>query len=247
MVGDFSVVIATLVLALAYVVGGQLRAEPVRHRRRWLSLGAGVSVAYVFIQLLPELREAHGKFVGATEHLNLPFPQHRVSFSALVGFITFYGLANMVDWSHRSGPQGSEGEHRKPIFWLHVGGFAVYSALVSYLLMRWEERGAIALALYCTAMVVHFLGVDHMLRREHGAAYVQTGRWMLAGAVLVGSALGAIHEIPVDTLSTLEGLIAGGVVINSMIMELPKQNDGRFGAFCLGAIGYSLLLVLAQP
>jgi hypothetical protein len=240
------VIVATLLLALAYVLGGHRYAINMRHRRAWLSLGAGVSVAYVFIELLPELREAHEKFLGAVAHQNLPIPEHRVSLAALLGFITFYGLEHMMDWSRRSGSKGLTGEHSRPVFWLHIGGFAVYSGLVSYLLTRWESRGLVALALYCTAMVVHFLGADHSLRREHGAAYDQVGRWTLAGAVIAGSVIGTLYEIPVATLSTLEGLIAGGVVINSMIMELPRKNDGRFGAFCLGAIGYSVLLILAR-
>ena len=82
---SLSVTVAVLALALAYVLGGWLRVEHVRHRRRWLSLGAGVSVAYVFIQLLPELREAHGKFLTATAHRNLPYPEHRVMGAALAG------------------------------------------------------------------------------------------------------------------------------------------------------------------
>jgi hypothetical protein len=245
-VTGIEVIAATLLLALAYVLGGHRRATAMRHRRAWLSVGAGVSVAYVFIELLPELREAHEKFLGAVAHQNLPIPEHRVSLAALLGFITFYGLEHLVDWSRRSGSKRMTGDHSRPVFWLHIGGFAVYSGLVSYLLMRWETRGLVALALYCTAMVVHFLGADHALRREHGSAYDQVGRWVLAGAVIAGSAIGAFFEIPIGTLSTLQGLIAGGVVINSTIMELPRQNDGRFGAFCLGAIGYSALLILAK-
>jgi hypothetical protein len=34
------------------------------------------------------------------------------------------------------------------------------------------------------------------------------------------------------------------VIITSMIMELPTEKEGRFWPFCLGAIGYSLLLLL---
>jgi hypothetical protein len=40
------------------------------------------------------------------------------------------------------------------------------------------------------------------------------------------------------------GLNPGGVIINSMIMELPTEKEGRFWPFCLGAIAYWLLLLL---
>ncbi|MEJ2007539.1 MAG: hypothetical protein P8Z30_05170 [Acidobacteriota bacterium] len=241
-----SVTVAVLALALGYVLGGWLRVEHVRHRRRWLSLGAGVSVAYVFIQLLPELREAHGKFLTATAHRNLPFPEHRVMGAALAGFVLYYGLENLVDWSRRSMREKGLTQHSKQVVWLHVGGFAAYSLLVSYLLVDWQDRGTGAVALYGTAMFLHFLGIDHSLRREHGSAYDNEGRWALAGSVLLGWVMGSVEMLSVEVLATLQGLISGGVIINSMVMELPKEKEGRFAPFCLGAFVYSILLILAQ-
>ena len=240
------VTIAMLALALAYVLGGRIRAEHVRHRRRWLSLGAGVSVAYVFIQLLPELNEAHGKFLTATAHRNLPFPEHRVMGAALAGFVLYYGLENLVDWSRRS--MGGKGlaRHSPPVVWLHVGGFAAYSIIVSYLLVDWQEQGTVAVALYGTAMCLHFLGINHALRREHGPVYDSKGKWVLAGSVLLGWVMGNVELLSVVVLTTMQGLISGGVIINSMVMELPKEKEGRFAPFCLGAFAYSILLILAQ-
>jgi hypothetical protein len=245
-VGTLSVTIAMLALALAYVLGGRLRTEHARHRRRWLSLGAGVSVAYVFIQLLPELNEAHGKFLTATAHRNLPFPEHRVMGAALAGFVLYYGLENLVDWSRRSMRGKGLARHAGPVVWLHVGGFAAYSIIVSYLLVDWQDRGTLAVALYGAAMFLHFLGIDHSLRREHGLAYDSKGRWVLAGAVLLGWGMGSVEMFSVEVLTTLQGFISGGVIINSMVMELPRENEGRFAPFCVGAFAYSTLLILAQ-
>ena len=47
-----------------------------------------------------------------------------------------------------------------------------------------------------------------------------------------------------ELLATLLGFNSGGVVINSMIMELPTEKDRHYWWFCLGAFGYSLLLLL---
>ena len=237
-------ILTTLALALVYVFGGRLQFERFPHRRRLLSLGAGLSVAYVFIQLFPELREAHEQFLEATAHRNLLFPEHRVAFAALVGFVLYYGLEHLVAWSRGSVEGEEPGGHAEPVYWLHIGGFAAYSALVSYLPFHMPEAGLKVLGLYFAPMFVHLLGVDHSLRREHGALYDSKGKWVLAAAVLAGAALGSLFEIPIPILSTLRGLISGGVVINSMIMELPKENEGRFGAFCLGAIGYAVLLIV---
>jgi hypothetical protein len=190
------------------------------------------------------LGEAQEQFVEATAHRNLPFPEYRVAFAALVGFVLYYGLEHMVASSRLSARWLERKVHTEPVFWLHLAGFAAYSALVSYLPARWPEGSAEVPLLYCGAMSVHLLGIDHSLRREHGTLYETRGKWVLGAAVLLGVAIGVMFEVPIPVLSTVRGVICGGVVVNSMIMELPKENDGRFGAFCLGAFGYAALLIL---
>ena len=52
--------------------------------------------------------------------------------------------------------------------------------------------------------------------------------------------------IPKTVVVTCLGLISGGVVMNSMVMELPTEKDGRFWPFVVGAAGYAALLVLLR-
>jgi hypothetical protein len=66
----------------------------------------------------------------------------------------------------------------------------------------------------------------------------------MAAAVLAGWMIGAHLPVPPVTLATLLGVVSGGVVVNSMIMELPDEKNGRIGAFVLGAGGYALILLL---
>jgi len=40
--------------------------------------------------------------------------------------------------------------------------------------------------------------------------------------------------------------VSDGVVMNSMVMELPDGQEGRFFSFALGAIGYAALLVFVS-
>ncbi|WP_410968574.1 hypothetical protein, partial [Salmonella sp. SAL4443] len=89
----------------------------------------GVSTAYVFVYMLPELSEASAAFVTATAGWALPVPRLRVYGSALVGFLVFYGLENMVAWSDENGR-----ERLRPVVFVHIGGFAAYAWLVSYLM-----------------------------------------------------------------------------------------------------------------
>ena len=227
-------------LACTFVLGRYLRGPFSDAPRRVLSAAAGVSVAYVFIRALPEMSEAQDVFTRVTLERGLPFPERRVYMAALIGFLLFYGLENMVS---RSGLRGTE--QGEPVagltYKLQLGGFAAYCGLVGYLMVH--QRGLPTL-LYLIAMTLHFLAVNHSFEREYGSVYDHGGRWILAVAVLVGGAAGIFTSMSEELLATLLGFNSGGVVINSMIMELPTEKEGRFWYFCLGAIGYSLLLLL---
>ncbi len=237
--------IAAVLLASIYVMGGKLRLGAKAHRRRWLSLAAGVATAYVFVQLLPEMYEAQETFTKATAGGNLLFAERRVYTSALIGFVVLYGLQHMVASSRsQRREESSRRESVNPIYWLHIGGFCIYSAMVSYLMTRESDWGLPSLILYFIAMSLHFLGTDHSLRREYGALYDRSGRWVLAGGVMLGWALSILGSVSEPTLATLMGFIGGGVVINSVIAELPKENEGRFWYFCAGAISYAFVLLL---
>lgn len=213
------------------------------HKRRAISAAGGAAVAYVFIHLLPDLARAGKTFVEITADQPLPIPEYRVYVSALAGFVVFYGLEHMVRWSHLSGrPEQANYGISDPIFLLHIGGFAFYAALISYLMVRSIDEKAVPILIYGLAMSLHFLSVDHMLNREHGKMYDKFGKWVLAAAALTGWAFGIWTEFPKPVVITLLGLVSGGVVMNSMIVELPGEKDGRFPAFCLGAAAYTALL-----
>lgn len=237
-------VLATVILILAYVWGYLIRSLESIHPRRWLSFGAGVAVAYVFVQLLPELAEYQDRFLAATAQQAILFPERRVFLAGLLGFVFYYGLENFVAWSRASSAGGGETGQPSFVYRLHVGGFAAYSALIGYVLVREPKQEPLALAFYTIAMLLHFLGIDNSLSREYGNRYERHGKWFLAAATAAGCLLGILGEIPDRYLATMMGFIAGSVVVNSMVMELPKEKEGRFWAFCLGAFLYSLVLLL---
>jgi len=228
---------AAILLAGVYVLGGRLHLAGAASRRDWISVAAGVSVAYVFIDILPDLGARQQSYLAAVVGRELLFPGYRGYLAALLGFVAYYGFEKMVVTSRTS-----EGN---PLYRLHLAGFALYSALIGYLLVERAGKGPLSLWLYTSAMALHFLVTDHSLLREHGAPYLGVGRWLLAGAVLLGWAVGLAWPLPVSVMVVLFGFIAGGVVINSVKGELPEEGEGRFWPFALGAGGYALLLMLS--
>lgn len=64
--------LVVLLFAAVFLFGGKLHAPVGVIRRNVISVGAGVSITYIFIQLLPELENAGAVFRRATTHLALP-------------------------------------------------------------------------------------------------------------------------------------------------------------------------------
>jgi hypothetical protein len=231
---------AILLLACVFAFGKYLRISPSRHARQWLSAASGASVAYVFVRALPEMSEAQNVFTRVTLDRELPFPELHVYTAALIGFLFFYGLENMI--SRSGAPRGAEQEPAARLTYrLQLGGFAAYGGLVGYLMVH---QRSLPTLLYLIAMALHFLGVERSFERDYGPIYDRSGRWLLAAAILAGGSAGIFTSMSEELLATLLGLNCGGVIINSMIMELPTEKEGRFWPFCLGAIAYSLLLLL---
>ena len=243
--GNFTSLVAAFSFLLPFALGKHLRIGDSRSRRGWLSAAGGIAIAYVFVDLLPQMNRMQEIFSAASSGLSLPFPEYRVYTSALAGFVLFYALENMAAIS-RPGRQEKGERECSAACWVHILGFALYSALMGYLLHEETKQKSISLLLYSLAMFFHFWIVDHSLRREHGGFYDRFGRWLLASGVLAGWVLGSLGLFSEFLVPTLMGFIGGGVVINSIKEELPEKGEGRVTPFILGAFGYALLLLLME-
>lgn len=238
---------AAAVLALVYVLRGgsgeHALSERLWARRRWISAAAGVSVAYVFVDVLPELAVQSAVIAEAAGDGGLHFAEQRIYLLALVAFVVLYGLEHIVLASREGAGAGEAPAVRDGVYWLHLAGYAAYSALVGSLLVERAERGAGTLAIYALAMAIHFLIVNHALVERHGEAYRRGGHWWPAAAVLAGWAIGIVAPLSETAFARLFALLAGGVVITSLRAELPDAQRGRFWPFVLGAAAFAALLL----
>lgn len=220
-----------------------LRSPP---RNAWLSAFGGVSVAYVFVHLLPELAEGQRAVEGHTgDGPLLDFLEHHVYLVGLAGLAVFYGVEkHALDSRRRRRERGGADRTTDDAFWLSTASFAVYNGVVGYLLLRGDLDEPRALVLYTVALGVHFVINDLSLREHHADAYDRIGRWVIAAAVLVGWFVGVVTEVPERAIAFVLAFIGGGVLLNVLKEELPGERQARFLPFLAGAAGYAALLQL---
>lgn len=231
--------VAAVLLAVAHALAAVFHeALTVVPRNRWLSFGGGVSVAYVFVHLLPEI--AHIQEQVDETGAALPFLERHAYLLALVGLATFYGLEVAARRAqHRSGDDTTD-----VVGWVHIGSYGLYNAVVGYVLIDQGEQSLTTLALFALAMGVHFVVNDQDLREHHEHLYHRRGRWIVASGVLVGWAASLMVNLEEAAIGLPLAFLAGSVVLNVLKSELPEERQSRFWAFAVGAVLYAALLLL---
>ena len=81
------------------------------------------------------------------------------------------------------------------------------------------------------------------LTHEYGERYVQTGSWVLTVAALTGALCGHGMGLPEPLVVILVAVVMGGVIINSMVAELPSEKQGEALPFVGGALCYTAIML----
>ena len=146
--------VAVITLVLVHVFADRLKFLDGTPRSRWLSAAGGISLAYVFLHLMPELAE--GQAILVEEGLGIGLLEFEIYGLALVGLLAFYGIERLVQVEQdedrkevgahpedigNSPLEGAvrEGVHRAerhPTFWLHLTTFGIYNLIIGYLLFH---------------------------------------------------------------------------------------------------------------
>ncbi|MBZ0165362.1 MAG: ZIP family metal transporter, partial [Candidatus Omnitrophica bacterium] len=180
--------------AAIHIFIGRLYFLDIIPRSRLLSASSGVAVTYVFLHVLPLLSEAQHE-INQTKFLVKFFERH-VYLVALIGLIFFYGIERRVRSARQTGEMERGHPIQNPVFWLRFSAFAVYNVLIGYLLLYPMEPRYKNIWLYFLAIGLHFVSSDFGLRKDHVFQYDAYGRWILAGSVLMGWAIGLVVVIP---------------------------------------------------
>lgn len=247
--GTDSILVPALVflVAFAHLLPDHVPVSGGLSRDAALSATGGVSIIYAFVHLFPELDERRtaieGLYVGAGV-ADWTLAAHHVYAVAFLGLALFYGLERLAQVAETLEEKlGSDAAHVEPVFWVHIGGFAVYNAFIGYALVG-GETGADNVTLFAIAMAVHCYGNDRTLERRYRGAYQDVGRWVLAAAVFAGAAVASVTALSPVTVAVLLALLTGGIVFNAIKDELPRTRESRFWPFVAGSAGYGLLLLV---
>lgn len=233
--------VAVIGLVLIHLFSPRIQFPGSKHKRSALSAAGGVSIAYIFIHVLPELQAGQRHVSRAWDGLG--WLEYHVYLIALLGLAVFYGLDKLARSKiHRRHHQTGEGGAGRRVCWVHINSFAAYNALIGYLLLH-REQSLSGLIAFSIAMGLHFVVTDHGLYEHHEDTYERAGRYVIAAALVLGWLLSLLITASASVVSALFAFLAGGVILNVLKGEVPEERESRYGAFVFGMIAYSALLL----
>lgn len=113
------IVLSIIVLLVVHLFAGKLNFLNTSSRCRWLSMAGGISVAYVFIHVLPELKEGQEVLKHSEYFSFIKFFESHAYFIAMLGLVIFYGLEKLVK-SPMYKSRGDSKQKNLGIFCIHI-------------------------------------------------------------------------------------------------------------------------------
>ncbi len=128
---------------------------------------------------------------------------------------------------------------------MHLAGFAVYNALITYTMPLRFRTGVAFAVLFTVAIGLHFVLTDRTLAEHYGARFGRPARLILAGALVLGWVL-ALAAAPTRTLlvSLVSAFLGGSILLNVFKEELPTDRRSSLVWFTVGLVLYGVLLAL---
>ncbi len=216
------------ILMVALIIGAAHLISPwVYARRKYAALqeafGGGLSVAYVFLHLMPNL-DAFGGLVG-----------QRIYFVALVGFAVFYGLEVQFSGTRHA---------NRARYNAYLATLFLYDALLVFTLgLKLPSTPTLTLV-FAAALAFDVVNTDVGLQSNYGSRFVQSGRWVLLAGVAFGFGLGMVQRPDPVVVDLVTAALAGFVMFQTFNDQFPASRNTKFNAFAAGLVTFFLLHLL---
>ena len=238
--------IAVSLLTLVHLFVKELRRLEVGARNALLSAGAGASLAYCMLRILPKLAEKQDSFMASADTGLRGFLEHHAYLAAMVGLVVFYGVSRVATYGAR-GPNATSPLRYQGAVAATIAGYCAYSALIGYLIVNRLHLGLFSMGLIIFGMAALFLVSGHSLRKTWPEAYERWIKWLLSLSLLAGWAVGVLVEVSTNVVALWFAFLAGVMLITTIGEKMSIEERGSFWPFLAG-VGFftALLLILEQ-
>jgi len=228
------------ILALIHLVAYKLESLPLA-KEKCLSFGGGVAVAFVFIHLLPILYDWQNE-LEFQNYILAAIQDEFIWVVILAGLLFFYASEKAI-YYYKVKREPEKQAVSDGLYFGHLGIFSLNNVLFGYLFFQ-DNMSGLLRPLIFVAVAFHFITNDYAMQQHHEKDYIYSGRWVMAGAVVLGGIIGSLYEMPEIYLASVFAFLGGGVIINTLKEEMHEGKENHLGAFMVGAVLFSVVLLL---
>lgn len=198
----------------------------------FLSACGGVSIAYVFIDLLPKLSKSD-QLVRSTLIGVFPFLEKHVYIMALGGFLFFFAIDRLQKSS----------KNNVGFVALTMSSYAFFNFLVGYAVVDKDNPEFQPLLLFTFAMGLHYFVNDYTINEKHKTEYHDFGKALLICSLFLGFMTGILFQLSEVAIALVSAFIGGGVIMNVIRHELPQEKPHSLTSFVAFSCLYAIILL----
>jgi len=221
---QFVALVLSLLLGIIHFFSDKFKPEEGPKHYRIISFAAGISIAYLFLDLLPHTYEA------------AEFLQHWVFVFLLLGFAVLH-LAEKYVYKH------ADQEHTPSYLTeIHFVSFFVYYFLVGIVVVERVHENTFEGVLFLFPIMIHAGLSSASLAQIHGRLRENIWRKIaLSLSPILGVILAIFFSIPMVLNNILISLIAGALLYIMVKEFLPEKKEGQPFFFILGMVLFILV------
>ena len=191
---------------------------------RWMGFVGGIATGYVILYMLPKIsRISVGLIDPDIDYLSVVHMQHYLLIlAAVVIYITMKRLGNASDQTSIIANT------------FHYTVHGAYSFLIGYVLVELSAHESVANLLITLILSLHLMGMNHLHRRTFRQGYDRVARWIYFLLILLGAGLGVFTELPGRFIDSMTSFLAGIILVNVMVEELPLGKLDRLAWYLIG-------------
>lgn len=237
--------VVILILALVHLFVRELGRLEVAARNALLSFGAGASLSYVMLRILPKLADKQEDLMASADTGVRGFLEHHAYLVAMFGLVVYYGMSRLSAYGAAGAKIHSPLRYRTALLSTTIG-YGAYSMLIGYLIVNRLHIGLFSVLLITIGMGTLFLVSDHGLRKIRPQSYDGWIRWVLSGTLLAGWAIGVWVEVSPNVVALWYAFLAGVMLITTIGEKLSIEESGSFWPFLAGVATFTALLLALE-
>jgi hypothetical protein len=218
------------ILALVHFLGEEIEEYIEGYKEELVSFGSGVSITYIFMQLLPEF---HG-IVSESSILIFIFP--------LLGFSSIHLLEKYIALSDVSGEK-----MRKEYSELHTSFIFFYHVVLGYLVSSLVRGDKASVLLFFIPLVLHLAVSSISVSELHEKITRNTSlKILISAAPVIGVAVQMLGYAGENLFNPGFGTVIGVFFYITVRDSIPSGEKGKPLEYLAGMLIYLVIILIAQ-